>query len=525
MAEPLDEGGIDDFLGRFRDVESAWALLGSAENLDEIAAAAALRAAVAQGAMSSPVLVRAAALLGERGLHQEARAAIERALAIDGPAAPAQIAYARQMRATGDLRRARAWYRSGLLRARPEVSLLLEYAGLEQALGATEWATRIGEAAHGLQSGTAGDLCAVARGLSELGRDDLAAIGLAEAWRRGDRSEELLARIAATKDGLARPLAAPLDPAIPGGPTVRAAAAAMLAHGQLAASSDRAAAVIDARSREASPAWVPFDRLAGLLGERIARRAPFAWIRLGDGEARFLLHHRHELRAGLDDGAVRSIVGLIWSVWFGQEFSDADPARISMLGTAFEEAVAHADLLGISSAERLASDQMHAGYCTALETYLAALPPDPGRRYTDAAFSIRLHESVPFFGQLLAGQQFLGVISPHPDLAARLQRQLGIGQVISYDIPGEGRLGRVREQADRGRHFPEVYDRLMAELSAPFPGAVFLVAGGLLGKIYCDRIKALGGIALDIGALADAWMGINTRGQPLDQAIRAVLPA
>ena len=65
----------------------------------------------------------------------------------------------------------------------------------------------------------------------------------------------------------------------------------------------------------------------------------------------------------------------------------------------------------------------------------------------------------------------------------------------------------------------------MGELEVPYRGAVFLVAGGLLGKIYCHRIRELGGIALDIGALADAWVGINTRGTVLDASLRTVLPA
>lgn len=74
--------------------------------------------------------------------------------------------------------------------------------------------------------------------------------------------------------------------------------------------------------------------------------------------------------------------------------------------------------------------------------------------------------------------------------------------------------------AEFGAHFPTVYDRTLAELSVPRPGAVFLVAGGLLGKIYCDRIKQLGGIAFDIGAVVDAWMGHNTRGIVLNLSMR-----
>ena len=78
-------------------------------------------------------------------------------------------------------------------------------------------------------------------------------------------------------------------------------------------------------------------------------------------------------------------------------------------------------------------------------------------------------------------------------------------------------------QEDKEPLFDTV-DTLIDTLTIPRRGAVFLVAGGLLGKIYCDRIRELGGIALDIGALADAWMGHNTRGRVFDQAMETQLP-
>ena len=43
----------------------------------------------------------------------------------------------------------------------------------------------------------------------------------------------------------------------------------------------------------------------------------------------------------------------------------------------------------------------------------------------------------------------------------------------------------------------------------PFPGAVFLVGAGALGKIYCQWIKERGGIALDIGSMCDAWAEVG----------------
>jgi hypothetical protein len=40
---------------------------------------------------------------------------------------------------------------------------------------------------------------------------------------------------------------------------------------------------------------------------------------------------------------------------------------------------------------------------------------------------------------------------------------------------------------------------------------LFLVSAGVLGKIYCEQIRKLGGRSFDLGALADAFCGYNTR--------------
>lgn len=65
----------------------------------------------------------------------------------------------------------------------------------------------------------------------------------------------------------------------------------------------------------------------------------------------------------------------------------------------------------------------------------------------------------------------------------------------------------------------------MAELEVPKRGAVFLVAAGLLGKVYCHRIHRLGGIAIDVGSVVDAWMGFGTRPGLYTQPEQWILPA
>ena len=74
------------------------------------------------------------------------------------------------------------------------------------------------------------------------------------------------------------------------------------------------------------------------------------------------------------------------------------------------------------------------------------------------------------------------------------------------------------------RHFPGRYRKILGQIKVPQPGAVFLVAAGLLGKIYCDHIKALGGIAIDVGSVVDAWMALNTRPGQYENIVEWSLP-
>ena len=62
-------------------------------------------------------------------------------------------------------------------------------------------------------------------------------------------------------------------------------------------------------------------------------------------------------------------------------------------------------------------------------------------------------------------------------------------------------------------HYPDRYHdvcKIIKDLSQP--GVVFLVAAGLLAKIYVYEAKQCGAIALDIGSLADIYAGIDSRG-------------
>ena len=283
-------------------------------------------------------------------------------------------------------------------------------------------------------------------------------------------------------------------------------------HAKLALAHPRDVEIAAAISRVEGKAWLGPEALRASIASAIEAQRPFAFIRLGDGEARFLLSQ--ETRAGsvLNDEERHAMGDVVWENWFGDPLSSVDAEACSGLMKAFVDAVASADVVGACTPERLSADTGHYGYLVWQERWLRQLFADrPYMLFADAMSHRRLNADMPFLAALLEGIEVLGVVSPHPGLADALGRTLRIADVRSHVIPGEGRLPSAQAARASGKHFPEVYERLLADLEVPRPGCVFLVAAGLLGKIYCARIKALGGIALDVGALVDAWMGFDTR--------------
>jgi hypothetical protein len=117
------------------------------------------------------------------------------------------------------------------------------------------------------------------------------------------------------------------------------------------------------------------------------------------------------------------------------------------------------------------------------------------------------------FNSFLPGLPFLGLITcRHIGGAAKIA--FGIGEVETYLIPEQSQF--VTNLADfysQRPHFPDAFFDLERRIKVPFPGAVFLVGAGMLGKIYCDIIKQRGGIAIDVGSVFDAWDGIMSRAQ------------
>ncbi len=271
-----------------------------------------------------------------------------------------------------------------------------------------------------------------------------------------------------------------------------------------------------------------------LLAQRVAGRRPTSFLRLGDGEGLFLaaptpdqsvLWERVESHLGpslsahdverIGDFLRRAIrttdlLGIREDI-VGAAFS---AAQLELTGREFEAAFHAAFAL---RAKEAGLPYKHALRLALLHRELSALPLPPGLRFCSSwdhfrfshhGYLLRLLRTRIDSDQASGDRTVVGLISSKQRLATELSTRLKI-DIDYYPVPEKYVK---QQQADTvGHHYPDVFEDTMDRLQVRHRGQLFLVGAGPLGKIYCARIRELGGIALDVGAVCDAWINIPSR--------------
>jgi glycosyltransferase GT-like protein len=226
-----------------------------------------------------------------------------------------------------------------------------------------------------------------------------------------------------------------------------------------------------------------------ILMAKQARR-PFSLVRLGNGEARVL---------GFPD-----FVPPIWLArsvrnWFRDRAAEL---QVRPLQDEAERLIADADLIGVLRSSY--PDEQYRLAHTLLEVYgLIA----PGAALCSSNAHLHLLER-DFYRDLLAGEEQISIVSGH-QLAEPISSAFGVPHVRQFKVPAQAKFFYDPSEEP---HFPTVFERLREELDVRWPGEVFLIGAGYVGKIYCGWVKERGGIAIDIGSVFDLWAGEATRG-------------
>lgn len=260
-----------------------------------------------------------------------------------------------------------------------------------------------------------------------------------------------------------------------------------------------------------SPHYIWEEDIVRRIVQALEGRRGFSLVRLGDGEGAFLrisdedeVRFAHLYRRNRQDRA---------RVWFDGEI-DLDASGFTRTAAGLADVIRNADVVGLPPVSWIEHEYRIVSpiSLSCLVNVIRAMPAlDTGQGLCTQL----IHRSLHHNGQLAAllrGRARIGLIACHPDAPDLLARGFGIGEVVFHRIPGEKlNAALLGPAAVAGRHYPDRFTALMQDLSQPLAGELFLVAGGLLGKIYCDRIKRSGGVAIDIGSLIDAWLGAPTR--------------
>ncbi|WP_407523960.1 hypothetical protein [Methylobacterium oryzisoli] len=284
-----------------------------------------------------------------------------------------------------------------------------------------------------------------------------------------------------------------------------------------AAEARRMLAELRARFRTASLPEIEADILAAL-----AERRPYFLVRMGDGEGAYL-------RLSAEDeaefhGIYRTNRREMLDFWFRDPALVDDP-RFARAADAFNAAIEEADCIGAFSDAAIAHEYgtvSRRGITWVVNTLrkaLAMAEADPVRARSIAVRELTVHYDLALsgaLGRILQDRPVVGLITCHRELAPALQRHHGLGRVELIKIPGEQiHAGALGADAAAGRHWPDRYDEICAQLAqGDRRGEVWLVAAGLLGKIYGAALKRSGAVVIDIGAVADLWMGKGTRTFP-----------
>ena len=341
----------------------------------------------------------------------------------------------------------------------------------------------------------AADLCAAGRfeaalmflrqAAPVLGHRDSALWNYTTSLAVTGRTHELLS-IEPMLAGYAREVAPPFGPF------------AHLAGAKLAQQADRDAVLREISTVQESPRWLDAAGLAERLAGAIAARRPYSVVLLSEAHARLVSYASLRAHLVLSEPEMSAVVNSVWRDASGTCIEEQGAPQTALLARRLLSAIAQADVIALPEAAHLAAAHEHFGFLA--ETQRIALQGE--RAYASLGVFAALHTAMPYLRPLLANQPFLGFVGFYPDLAERLGRFAQIAETVTYAAPAALNRGDLPE-ALRGPIDPA---SVLDALAVPYPGAVFLVGAGILGTLFCGRIRELGGIAIDVDLLVTRWM-------------------
>jgi tetratricopeptide (TPR) repeat protein len=247
------------------------------------------------------------------------------------------------------------------------------------------------------------------------------------------------------------------------------------------------------------------DATIDTICNEMDRGNPFCLIRLGDGEGNFLSPIVVPNSQFLEEQN-----RMILRNWFGQNLKP--PEAYTRLSDDFLAAVSDADVLGVPNAARIKYESANEprGYWGVYFASHYACTMIKKRKFVSPNIHLHLFRNEKFLAALRRSKT-INTISCHGEFGRRLRNKFHVTGGIDLIVPGEMGSPAIPSSSKLGEHYPSTYALIVQQISQFEPGSVVLVAAGACGKVYSHVAKRAGCFGIDIGAIADYLMGLNTR--------------
>lgn len=261
------------------------------------------------------------------------------------------------------------------------------------------------------------------------------------------------------------------------------------------------------RRLKMSRRYLDADRVYEMILMAIRDKQPFSLIRAGDGEGAFLRQSTSVelLNASLFQYCRNDRA----RVWIGEnKLTSAHLDQLLMINDAIDSAT----ICGIPYTSWLEHELRIGSICGIVSlSNLALHDYKEMQLLCDQRIHVDLYKG-GYLHKLLNPSTDIGIISCHTNLRDIISKDFNIRDIEYYFTTGElGHSALLPKDSFGIPHFPGQFNDIIGSLSRPLNGKLFLVAAGILGKFYCKTIKDNGGIAIDIGSIADKLSGCNTR--------------
>ena len=253
--------------------------------------------------------------------------------------------------------------------------------------------------------------------------------------------------------------------------------------------------------------------ILALARARLAARAPFSLIRVGDAESNALAY-APKIAGHFDtDAAARE------RIWWGRTLG---PEARAALAAKVRAAMRDADVLGVPALERLFRDvrlerrdflgnsRGGRGLRTVMEALEAGTLAGPDAALTSAHLQHDL-EKWDLYRELFAGVESIVAASCHPALPDIFKERFGIALAQHVEVPPRHASLPTFGRAMGPKILPEVLDDVLAALPSDLAGRMVIVGAGYAGKAIVHEAKRRGAVALDLGSIFDYWIGAATR--------------